>query len=449
MLGKLDKEQVKNQAIKNMDKVLEDYTNGLISKIPKQLNKEGRNQIFESMIINMKNLHDEDLGELMTELWTVWVDKVKNVERQKEQKQKKPVLEIPEEIKRKKVVFKEQPKEPKQRLKTDKFLYEAPKELTIEYPYKTQTKQDKFLKTHPTAKVNNTLEDAKFKTMKDKLSRPTFASYPHTWEMDHMQKGETGPYYLFIINVNTRFLIVKFTNRKDGESTRGILNELLNDGVIIKSLKFDGDKGFNSNLLINFYKQNGINWYMSNSPFTYHNKIVDASMRTMRNLLGPFSDGKLWHPKVMEQLVYYYNNTVHNTIKQTPKEFMEEVLDDIENEWKYIRKMTRELNEIEQQIQRPPNGSVVMVHLEFGEKSEKFDKRRRTYEDLAVVLDNDKNGNILIMLITRSYKYPVDVPTFAVKYVTKSFDDLLNDSVIMSTFNVTERMIQDFNEKIN
>ena len=284
--------------------------------------------------------------------------------------------------------------EPKKRPKTDKFLYEAPPNLTIEYPYKTQAKQNKFLVTHPTAKVSNTLEDAKFKTMKDKLSRPTFASYPHTWEMDHMQKGETGPYYLFIINVNTRYLIVKFTNRKDGESTRNILNELLNEGVIIRSLKFDGDKGFNSNLLINFYKQNGINWYMSNSPFTNHNKIVDASMRTMRNLLGPFSDGKLWHPQVMDQLVYYYNNTYHNAIKQTPKEFMGEVLDDLENEWEYIRKMTRELNKIEQQIDGPPNGSVVMVHLEFGKKSEKFDKQRRTYEDLAVVIDNDKNGNI-------------------------------------------------------
>ena len=150
----------------------------------------------------------------------------------------------------------------------------------------------------------------------------------------------------------------------------------------------------------------------------------------------------------MEQLVYYYNNTHHNAIKQTPKEFMEDVLVDVENEWEYIRKMTRELNEVEQQIQRPPNGSVVMVHLEFGKKSEKFDKRRRKYEDLAVVLDNDKNGNILIMLITRPYKVPVDVPTFAVKYVAKSFDALLDNNMIMSTFNVTERMIKEFNDKI-
>ena len=66
--GKLDKDQVKNQAIKNMDKVLDDYTKGLISKLPKQLNKEGRNQMFEAMIINIKNLNDEDLTELMIEL---------------------------------------------------------------------------------------------------------------------------------------------------------------------------------------------------------------------------------------------------------------------------------------------------------------------------------------------------------------------------------------------
>ena len=53
------------------------------------------------------------------------------------------------------------------------------------------------------------------------------------------------------------------------------------------------------------------------------------------------------------------------------------------------------------------------------------------------------------MLITRPYKAFVEVPTFTIKYVAKFFDDLLDNNVIMSTFNVTERMIKEFYEKIN
>ena len=79
--GTLDMEKLKNQAIKNMDITLDNYVKGLVSKLPKQLNNEGRNKIFEDNIIGIKNLGDEVLAELTTELWPVWIDKVKNVER--------------------------------------------------------------------------------------------------------------------------------------------------------------------------------------------------------------------------------------------------------------------------------------------------------------------------------------------------------------------------------
>ena len=189
---------------------------------------------------------------------------------------------------------------------------------------------------------------------------------------------------------------------------------------------------------------------MSSSPFTYHNKIVDAVMRTIRNALGAHSNHKLWNTTIMDQLVYYYNNTYHNAINQTPTEFMEKVMQDIEHEWAYIRKMTAKLNEVTQQIQRPSNGSVVMVRLEFGKTDQKHDKRRRVYEDLGYVIDNNKNGNILLLLITRIFDFdkPVEVPTFAVRYLTSDVNKLVTDKSIRETFNVSERMIKEFNEKI-
>ena len=243
------------------------------------------------------------------------------------------------------------------------------------------------------------------------------------------------------------------TKNKSAENTLGILQSLIDEGVIIRSLKFDGDKGFNSNILIDFYERYGINWYMSESPFTYHNKMVDAVMRTLRNALGPFSDGKLWNNEVMQQLVTFYNNTYHVSIKQTPAEFMSKVYDDVDYEWQYIRKMTDKLEQVEEHVIRPMNGSIVMVHLDFGKRSSKFDKRRRVYEDLGLVIDNNSNGNIRLVLLTRFsdknkvgqptntyFDYPLDVPTFAVKQISSSYVKMLEDQTILDTFNFNESM---------
>ena len=164
-----------------------------------------------------------------------------------------------------------------------------------------------------------------------------------TYEMDHIQKTINGPYYLFIINANTRLSYMRLTKNKTAEATVNILQMLIDEGVKIMSHKFDGDAGFNSNILIDFYERYGLNWYMSESPFTYHNRMVDAVMRTLRNSLGPFSDGKLWNNSVMQQLVTFNNNTYHVSIKQTPGEFISKVYEDVDNERKYIRKMIDKL----------------------------------------------------------------------------------------------------------
>jgi len=282
-----------------------------------------------------------------------------------------------------------------------KFVDDNLENLTLEYPFKSEMKRKKFLTTHPQTKHADLVEDSHFKKLKNKMSRPTFGSKPHTYEMYHMQRTINGPYYLFIINVNTRFLYVRYAKNKSAEVTLGILQGLIDDGVIIRCHKFDGDKGFNSNELIEFYESYGINWYMPESPFTYHNKMVDAVMRTLRNALGPFSDGKLWNNDVMQQLVTFYNNTYHISIKQTPAEFMSKVYEDVDYEWQYIRKMTDKLELVEYWVIIPVNGSIVMVHLDFGKRSSKFDKRRRVYEDLGLVIDNDSNGNIRLVLLTR------------------------------------------------
>ena len=62
---------------------------------------------------------------------------------------------------------------------------------------------------------------------------------------------------------------------------------------------------------IQYHPLYGVGFHASSSKFTYHNKVVDSVMRTLRNALGPerqnYWDGK--HDNLIQQLCYYYNNT--------------------------------------------------------------------------------------------------------------------------------------------
>ena len=123
--------------------------------------------------------------------------------------------------------------------------------------------------------------------------------------------------------------------------------------------------------------------------------------------------------------------------------------------------MTDKLELVENRIIRPVKGSIVMVHLDFGKRSSKFDKRRRVYEDLGLVIDNDSNGNIRLVLLTRFseknkngllmnsyFDKPLDVPTFAVKQIAPSYVKMLEDKSVIDTFNFKESMRLKFEKKL-
>ena len=102
-----------------------------------------------------------------------------------------------------------------------------------------------------------------------------------------------------------------------------------------------------------------------------------------------------------------------------------------------------------------------MIHLDFGKRSSKFDKRRRVYEDLGLAIDNDSNGNIRLVLLTRFseknknglltnsyFDRPLDVPTFAVKQISPSYVKMLEDKSVIDTFNFNESMRLKFEKKL-
>ena len=137
---------------------------------------------------------------------------------------------------------------------------------------------------------------------------------------------------MFCLNINTRYLYVIPVQNKSFQETRRAINTLItneenNFKHPVKNIRGDGDKGFEA--LKTIYPN--INFYFTSSPFTYHNKLIDAVMRTLRNALNNDSLWDGYHDDIIQQLVFYYNNTTHRATKLKPIEMHV----DIEKEWKY------------------------------------------------------------------------------------------------------------------
>jgi len=156
-------------------------------------------------------------------------------------------------------------------------------------------------------------------------------------------------------------------------------------------------------------------------------------MRTLRNALGP-NINNLWntrHDEIIQQLVQYYNTSYHNGIRMSPIEMHT----NIDKEWRYMRKMTDKLNQVKKQqisngLWKLRPGDKVMVHLDYGNSSMKFDKRRRQFDE-TVIFIRYVNGNCLIrMTETNVFSKPIEVPIFFVELLSNM------DKQVHDTFNI-------------
>ena len=273
----------------------------------------------------------------------------------------------------------------------------------LTYPFRSKM-DDYLIGQHkgyflPGVKFNFEPSDKQPKKLKNELSRPSFAPFPYSWEIDHLQFDKTKITYLFCLNINTRYLYVIPVNNKSAQETRRAIETLIgkeNDNFNhpVNNIRGDGDKGFEA--IKTMFPH--INFYFTSSKFTYHNKLIDAAMRTLRNALN---NDSLWdghHDDIIQQLVYYYNFTKHRVTKMSPIDMHT----DIDKEWEYIRQKTEELNDAKlKQYQHGlfnyKPGDRIRIHLEYSKTNQLFDKRRRQFDREGTFIQYI-NGNCLIQL---------------------------------------------------
>lgn len=300
----------------------------------------------------------------------------------------------------------------------------------LKYPFQTEKKQIEFHKNNKDIPIVNKIPDRKAKPLKMIYSRPEFAPDPYSWEIDHLVFSQDSTRYLFIININTRYLYVMKVPDKSGLATISAIRKFINmeqDNFNhpVKNIKGDGDKGFG------MLKQEfpDINCYFQNSAFTYHNKIIDSVMKTLRDALGP-NTNNYWngyHDDTIQQLTNYYNNTWHRIIKMTPLEMHT----DIDLEWKYIRCKMEELNDVKKRqidagYHNYKPGDKLMVHLELGKTDKGFEKRRRTFDKVATFI-RYQNGNCYVKLKEPiSGKFNIEIPIYYTERIYGVYQDTFN-----------------------
>ncbi|KAI5525165.1 hypothetical protein TVAGG3_0261640 [Trichomonas vaginalis G3] len=74
-----------------------------------------------------------------------------------------------------------------------------PSSFTLLYPFQTLKKQKDFKKDF---KILNKPTDPKIQPLKEKFSRPSFAPYPYSYEIEHLEYSKGNVTYLFAINIS-------------------------------------------------------------------------------------------------------------------------------------------------------------------------------------------------------------------------------------------------------
>ncbi|KAI5525182.1 hypothetical protein TVAGG3_0261900 [Trichomonas vaginalis G3] len=132
-------------------------------------------------------------------------------------------------------------------------------------------------------------------------------------------------------------------------------------------------------------------------------------MRTLRDVLGVngqiYWDGN--HDSIIQQLVYYYNNTWHRTINMKPVEMK----NDISKEWEYIRKQMERLNDVKREqinsgLMNFKQGDKVLIHLDYGKTNKSMTKRRRRFDTIAEFV-RYINGNALVEVDNKLIEIPI------------------------------------------
>jgi hypothetical protein len=293
----------------------------------------------------------------------------------------------------------------------------------IPYPFRSKI---------PLIKVEDNTDyifkDKKSTLLKKKLQRISYSPINKAYEIDifFAKFGSQEQDYLFIQNINTRFLYVYPVNGKSETALYAVLARFI-DQVKPNVIKGDGEVTFAKDRnVINLFKNKHVETDFNSSKFIYHVKILDSTMKTIRDGFGINVKAMLSNAS-MQKMVNYYNNTINRNTKVTPCEM--EFYPELETMWINKCQLHNHRIKLQQQsegILSYQKGNILMIHLDKSKTKTAFDKRRRSFEYLGEFIEY-RHGNVIVNLLSNRFQKignAAEIPIYFTVKVAENIKDL-------------------------
>lgn len=297
-------------------------------------------------------------------------------------------------------------------------------EVKIQFPFKSKQKY-KIIKDDLKNKTFNPTRDLNPVKQQLKFQRPYYSPKFLNWECDLVfftSKTNKPILYMFIINVNTKFLyVIHLVGKSEDEMINAFMNLFTfksnnvqcPDGIRINNIRFDGESALNSKRLKNFFDKYNIKYYSNPSPYINKNRVVDRVIRTIRTSFNNLNTSDLslkQHRNIMQQIVTMYNNSIHTSTGIKPVEMT------FDDEMKYIKNKDRELLEQmtkqhDEGLYNHEPGDDVIVYLPTG-KTNAYSKQ--IYEKVQAEFVCYDHGNIVVKHGRKQLTVPI--------YLTRPID---------------------------
>ena len=197
------------------------------------------------------------------------------------------------------------------------------KALYEQYPFRSVKKfvpialKNGFTKSQALQFLESLTHDKKY-TRQEEMMLPIFSRHKDGYQMDTLvqSRGAQPPYFLILININSRKLFAYPMSSKDSSAVLNTLKQFISEASC-SSITSDQDKAYLSPEITRFMIDNKID---HQTTFTNdHNRlgIINRAIKTLRDI----NQERDFTTQSMKKALNAYNNSIHSSTGKEPNEF--------------------------------------------------------------------------------------------------------------------------------